>query len=268
MSNLISSGELFNVESHPISGPYGVISDKKGLFINKECINIVSPKYEVHQPLDIYNRFQSTAEQAGLTVGRYVTNPINGSLLLSAKYDTVKVLNDDVDFNLTFFTSHDGKYRTFLSLDSLRIICMNQLPALYGNKERFIFAEKHYQNALDIRLIEETLIGIPAAIEQFQTTAELLQQKKMNRDLFVEIVAEHYKWKKEQKQYDTKVREALTVYDNAKGQGHLDNSAYKALQAVTYINTHNGNQTPLKAQNAFIKGGDDSLKFADFLMAA
>lgn len=259
---------LFTVEKLPINGPYGVIEGKQGLFVDGNCVNIVSDKYEVHQPSDIYRRFEAVAEQSGLSVGKSLFNPLNGSMLLSARYDRVQVLGEDHDINLTFFTSHDGKYRTFLSLDTLRIACMNQLPALYGNKERFIFAEKHYKNALDIRLIEETIVGIPTAIQAFADTADILQQKKLNVSMFTELVADHYGWKKEQKQYDTKIAKAVSAYQNAQGQSHLDDSAYKALQAVTYLNTHSGSNTPMKAQNAFIKGGDNSLKFADLLLAA
>lgn len=260
--------DLFTVDTLPISGPYGEIAGKRGIFVGNNCVNIVSDRYSVHQPREIYQRFANVAEQSNLEVNRVISNRKNGGLLLSAKYDNVQILGESHDVNLTFYTSHCGKYKTFLTLDLLRIACFNQVPALYANKSRFIFAEKHYQNSLDLDLIQQIIAGIPAAIEDYSATAESLIENKFSFESFAELYREHYNLRKEQKQFDSKLEKIKNIYYNAPGQRHLDNSAYKAYQAVTYFNTHEGRNTYMKEENAYIKGGNDSLKFRDLLLAA
>ena len=261
--------KMFSVESAPIEGPYGTLEGKQGLFVNKQNINIVSDRYEVHQPAEVLNQFNQVAEKTGLQVNRVLPNPKNGGLLISAKYgDAVNFNGDSHDINLVFYTSHCGKYKTFLTLDTLRMACFNQLPALYRNQQRFIFSEKHYKNALDIEVIGKTLEGIPTSLEAHAETLEILGQKSFDFDSFVDLYKQHYKLNSEQKQYQTKLDKIKSVYYNAPGQQHLGENAYKALQAVTYMNTHEGRNTSMKEENSLIKGGNDSLVFVEELLEA
>lgn len=260
--------KLFNVDSLTLNtNEHGIVPKKRGLFVDGKCINIVSDRYEVHQPSEIYQRFVNVAEQSNLTVNRVLPNRNTGGLLLSAKYDSVMLNNEKHDVNLTFFTTHDGKYKTFLTLDLLRMACYNQIPTLYANKSRFIFAEKHYQNALDIELIERILVDIPTVLQDYSQKIELMNDIKINVSMFAEMCREHYKMNAESKQYQTKMEKFKSIYYNAPGQTHLDNNAYKAYQAITYFNTHEGKNTANKMENSYIKGGNDSLKFMGELLA-
>jgi hypothetical protein len=257
---------LFPVVSAPISGPYGEIEGKKGIFVKEKNINVVSNRYEVHQPSEILETFQHVADKTGLQINRILPNEHNGGLMISAKYSDCKVLGENHDVNLTFYTSHCGKYKTFLTLDLLRMACFNQVPTLYKNKDRHIFAEKHYKNALDIKLIGDSLEYIPASITAYEEKAESLNNTKMSFDYFAEMYAKHYKLNKEQKQFDSKVEKLRNVYYNATGQRGLDDSAYKAYQAITFMNTHELRNTAMKAENILTKSSNDSLVFLEELL--
>lgn len=263
------SQKMFDVESHDISSPYGIIEGKKGLFVNEQNINIVSDKYEVVQPRQVFETFTDIADRSGLEINRTLLNPKNGGLMVSARFDNLKIMGDDHDVNVVFYTSHCGRYKTFLTLDILRLACFNQAPALYKNKDRFIFAEKHYKNALDINMLGGALENIPASVEAFNTKMELLGEKSMNCEQFVEWYVDQLKLDKESKQYDTKVQKFRETYKYATGQREIrSESAWKAFNAVTYINTHEGRNSTYKAENALLKGGDDTIKRLDALLTA
>lgn len=259
--------DLFDVEEHRLNSEYGEIPGKKGIFVNEKNINIVSDRYEIHQPKDIAAQFHKATQESGLTVNRCIANPHNGGLLLSASYAKQRIAGDEHDVNITFYTSHDGKYKTFLSLDTLRIACFNQLPALYRNKKRFIFSEKHYKNALNIETLAEVLDHIPASIAAHSEKLNALKSVRLSLDNFVEMFIEKYKLKGEQKQFQNKIDTLKSTYYNAPGQDIAPNhSAYKALQAVTYKNTHEGRNTELREENRLVKGGNDSLEWVEELL--
>lgn len=259
---------MFNVEKQPIFSPYGVIDGKNGLFVNEQCINIVSDHYEIVQPNDVYQRFAMLADQTNLKINKVLLNPQNGGLMISALFEHTRINGDSHDVNVVFYTSHCGKYKTFLTLDVLRIACFNQVPALYQNKDRFIFAEKHYKNALDLDLMTEALDNIPASVEAYNIRAQRLQDVKLSKADFIDWYANQLKLKKEQKQYDSKISNIKALYSSATGQTQLaDGTGWKAFNAITYANTHNGKQTAYKAENALLKGGDNSLKLLDELLA-
>lgn len=251
---------ILPVESHPITGPYGIIPNKKALYVAKKNINIVSDSYEVHQLTDIARKFQEISEKCGLQVTHSMFNKHNGGLMISANYSELPLFGKDPHkIDLVFYTSHDGRYKTFLSLNALRQACFNQVPIVYADKGRFIFAEKHYKNALDIDMIGEALAGIPESIAAFQEKQTLLADKTFSYADFIEFYIQHYKLDKAAKQFDSKVAKAKEVYHSATGQRGLPETAYKALNAITFINTHMGRETAYKAENTLLKGGNDSL---------
>lgn len=267
------SQDFFNIEKQPISGPYGNIEDKKAIYVNRgegttpRAINIVSNSYEVHQPIEIFNKFASVAESHGLVISRVLNNPKNGGLLISAKYSQQQILNEAHDINFTFYTSHCGKYKTFLSMDLLRIACENQIPTLYKNKDRFIIAEKHYKNALNIDLIDQALLNVPATVFAYEEKAQALKDFNFSIDDFIGFYIESYKVNEEAKQFDTKIRALKNVYFNGTGQREIGTNAYKAYQAITFMNTHEVKKTAMREENSLIAGGNDSLKQLERLLA-
>ena len=259
---------IFEVESLPLRSHHGEVAGKKGIFVNGNCINIVSNQYKIHQPKKVYDTFEGLAISHGLTIDKVLTNTKNGGLLLSAHYADLKFLGEQHKASLVFYTIHFGKNRTFLTLDFLRVACFNQIPALYQNKQRHIISEKHYQNSLDINSFEKVLESLPAQIQAYNEKAETLQQKSLSFDSFRDLYITHKKLDENQKQFDSKMAEFKGRYFRANGQNGLAESAYKAFQAITYENTHLGRNTAMQLENSFIKGGDDSLVWLDTLLAA
>lgn len=258
--------ELFEVESAPISGPHGIIDNKQGLFVNGECVNLVSGKYEVHQPNEILAQFQKVEREHGLQINKVLTNPHKGALLISAKYDQTKITGEKHDVNLVFYTSHCGKFRTVLSCDLLRIACFNQIPTIMANKSRHLFAEKHYRNALDIDVIGKSIAEVPRMVNQYNRKANLLRDTKLSISDFIDIWTTHYKQEKTAKQYDSKVAKAREIYSYATGQRELEDSAYKAYQAFTFMNTHETKDTKHQLETVQHANMADSQKVLDYLV--
>ena len=258
--------EMFTVEKELISGPYGQIPNKRGIFVNEKCINVVSPTYKVHQPIEIAQKFFDVAESHGLEINRVINNPKNGGLLLSAKYDQCKILGENHDINFTFYTSHCGQFRTFMSCDLLRIACENQVPTLFANKSRWIMNEKHY-SPLDIDSVGEALITIPEVIYAYEKKAAQLKDMQFSIDDFIQFYIDSYKVNTEAKRFSDKVEKLKDVYYNAVGQREHGANGYKAFQAITFMNTHEIKKTAMIEENRFIKNGNDSLTQLDRLLS-
>lgn len=265
----IKDSKVFSVDSLVLgSEEHGPIEGKRGLFVGNKCINIVSDRYEVHQPTDIINSFTKVADACNLKINKILTNPNNGGVLINAEYGGCKIAGEDHNAQINFFTSHCGKYRTIMSLDYLRMACMNQIPALYKAKEKHIFSLKHYKGSLDLGIIESQLSLIPEAIAEQCERATLLQQTPMSFNDFMDLFTDHAKLEPTAARYDNKVNELRNIYNNEQGQTELSNSAYKAQQAVTFYNTHAGRETSYKEENQLFTKRNDSLKFQEVLLSA
>lgn len=259
---------FFIVEEQPISSKYGVIKGTKGIFVNEKKINIVSNRYEVHQPLEVLNKFYDVADRTNLRVNKVITNPTNGGLLISANYSGTRIVGEQHDVNVIFYTSHCGSYKSFLTLSLLRIACDNQVPVLYRNKDRHIISKKHYTDALNLEEIAAKLEHIPGSVQSYNEKAHKLQEKHLSFLDFIDLYNTTYKVDTSAKRYNSKLAALSDVYYNAKGQRELAQTAYKAYQAVTYENTHKLRETALKQENIITRNGDKSLEFVKVLLAA
>lgn len=260
---------ILPVESSAISGPYGTIEGKKGLFCDSECINIVSDRYEIHQPSEILSQFKNVAAETGLEVKRVLFNKSNGGLLISSKINDCKIVGENHDLSLTFYTSHCGKYKTFLSLSALRIACFNQVPMLVRKKSNHLFAEKHYKNALNVQSLGKLLEKIPSLVDQHNAKAETMQSKIVKFSDFVELCREKWKAEAETRAWEKKMEKLRSAYYNAPGQDIIQNdSAYKAYQAITFLNTHDGRDTKYKEETVITKNAIECLEFEEILLEA
>lgn len=59
---------MFTVEQSDLTSRFGLVSGKKGLFVDSKNINIVSDKYEIVQPSTVLARFEQVAEQSNLDI--------------------------------------------------------------------------------------------------------------------------------------------------------------------------------------------------------
>lgn len=248
----------FTVDTLPLSSERGTIEKKKGLFVGDKCINVVSDRYRVHQPSEILAKFNELANANHLTVEKVVANKANGGLLVSAKVNDCKIVGEDHNVNLVFYTSHCGKYKTTLACNLLRIACFNQLPTLVKNKQRHIYSEKHYNNVLCQKTFENTLLSIPVLVEKYNEQANILRDVKFSIDDFVEFACKQGILDKKSSRYEKSVRDLMETYNYAPGQRELDNTAYKAYQALTYDNTHKLRNTAMIEETRNIKNVQES----------
>jgi hypothetical protein len=242
--------------------------DSNGNPIKREIVvnGKVSDSYEIHSPKEIAEAFERVASKTQLEIQKVITNPHNGGLMISAKYDSVQFAGDDHDVNIVFFTSHCGKYKTFLTLQALRLQCMNQAPILSKGKDKHIFAEKHYKNSLDIALFENLLSGVPQSVTMYNARVENLLDGKMSYSDFAEWYIEHNKINREAKQFDTnmsKVKEAYFHNDNSK---IADGTMYRAFHAITWLNTHGGRNTKFAEEQRLTTKASNSQKAMDSLL--
>lgn len=260
--------EMFDIIEEPIyTAKKGVelgpqIPKKKALFVGQKCVNVVSDQYKVVQPSEIVKKFEETA---GITTDKIILNPNTGGLLLSAQVAT----DNEHTHNLTFYTGHNGQYRTFLGLISLRLACFNQLPSLAGQqKDNYLVSAKHYHDNV-VDSIGECLDLVPEIIAKFAEKTAEMKDKKITLAQFVELYIADKKIKEDQKNKDKLINDLKGVYANAQGQALCANdSAYKAYQAITYINTHNIRDSLNKLETQYINKPKDSFKWYDLLLAA
>lgn len=261
------ASDFFVIEKEPMFSTYGEIQNRKVLYVNEKPINQVSNDFQIHQPIDIYRRFESVSKSHGLEINRVITNPANGGLLISARFSQMEIVGETHDINLSFYTAHDSRYRTFMSVDLLKLMCFNQVPTLYRNNERFVISEKHYRNALDYNVIDEALINIPAVIYAYEEKATQMKDFKFSMKDFIEFYINSYKVDTEAKKFNEKVKNLKDVYYNAAGQKYIGDNLYKAWNAITFMNTHQVKKTAMVEENRLIKNGNDSLKQLDRLLA-
>ena len=229
--------------------------------------NTVSAKYEVHQPSDILSQFESVADATGLEIRHVLTNPLNASMLISARYQGTQFLNEDHDVNVVFYTSHDSKYPTFLTLQALRIACLNQAPMLAKGGKRLI-SEKHYRGALDIERVGSVLESVPASVMMYGLQCEQLADSSMKRDQFVEWYAETRKLDPKSGRYDSTIRKVKDAYDAPENSGVPTGTKYAGFHAITWLNTHGLSNSKFRDQNRITKAADDTEKMTRLLLAA
>lgn len=260
--------ELFTVDKRRAMTVLGPLEGRNVLMVGERCINpnMVSDNYEVHQPKDIYRAFANVATKTGLTIGGVLQSPTIGGLIITAKYGSTKILGEDHDIHFTLFTSHDGKNRTILTLDSLRMACFNQIPILQSNQKRHIISEKHFRNALDINVLEAAIENTPNNVEAYAEKADVLINSRLPFNIFLDMYAEENNINTENPAFDKKAARIKEIYYSGKGQNIIpDNTGYKALQAITYMNTHELRETSNSNVNRHIKKADNSCQMIETL---
>jgi hypothetical protein len=260
--------QILDIETHVLrSEKYGDIDHIKGIYCDGKCIQTVSNSYEVHQPKEIAQQFKNVADTHNLDVKKCLFNSKNGGLLISAKYEGTKIAGENHDLSVTFYTSHCGRYRTILSLSALRIACFNQVPLLVKGKQNHLFAEKHYKNALDIDNFGTLLAKIPKLTDSHNDRAMRLKEGKLSFTDFVELCAEQWKQDITSKRWDKKVRKVRDAYYSGTGQQILENdTAYKAYNTITFLNTHDLRNSEYREENIITKSAKESLEFEQVLL--
>ena len=243
---------MFHIQEKAISADNVVIPGKKALFVEDNCINIVSKHYKVVQPSEVVERFEKAS---GYEVSTCMENANTGGLLLSAKIQDFYVGNANHTASLSFYTGHNGKHTTLLALQGLNHACFNQIPMLIGCTNRHLIKTKHI-NAFDFDKLDEILCELPLHLSNFKIQYESLQDMKYTKDQFLEDFIKHFKIQDNAKR-DSNVAKISSMYDNARGQSGLTtDSGYKAYQAVTYHLTHNARNGKNKLETVNIKNQD------------
>ena len=257
----VEEKELYTVD--PITGVIDVIPSKKGLFVEGKNINITSDKYKVVQPNQVIETFRNTT---GLKIDNIITNTNTGGLLLKSTLDNPFLSGEEHKIDLTFYTGHNGQHRTFLSLQALRMACMNQLPALSANKNLWLMNEKHY-STFNFDRLKSLIEELPLHITNFKNDYSKLHDVKVTKKQFLELFIQQFKIQTETKAGEKVINNISDVYSHAQGQSQITNdSAYKAYHALTYNLTHNGRDTANAMERGIKNNMEISHKFFDSLL--
>lgn len=257
---------MFNIIEAPIKNALTneIIPNRKGLFVDNQCINVVSAKkYKVVQPSTIMELFQKNTK---LEITKQISNKNYGSILLGAHYKDVKINNEEHRLNLTCYTGHNNQYSSFVTLMAMRVACMNQLTALIGQPNMFIIRCKHIQD-FDFEQLEEVIETLPLRVANFEAHYQRLHDSKLSLEDFLESYVEFFKLQ-ESSTKDKKVNHIRSIYNGAKGQDIITNdTAYKAFHALTYQLTHETKQSINNLEKVNIQNQKKVHDYFKFLQA-
>lgn len=225
--------KIFNIDEKPlfVEGSEIQVPNKKALLVNGKVINIVSDKYKVVQPSDVMRSFERTTD---LTIDAVLSNTHTGGLLIKSRMMNPTINGEKHSIDLTFYTGHNGQYRTILSLQALRMLCMNQIPAISKNENLWLMNEKHYRD-FDLQKMESLMDQAGHALIEWKQEYTGLLDIPLTARQFIEL------WQEETKATDKAVQKMADIYQFADGQSHLGESVYKAYQAITYDLSHGRN---------------------------
>ena len=261
--------EQFEVKSHPVMIGDVIVPNKKILAVDDQFVNLVSGKYQIHQPMEVFESFNNVADKCGLDIQRVISSRLTGGMIIEAKYDTVSFVGEEHDVTVVFFTDHTGRYCTSLSLNTLRHLCMNQAAMLSRGKDRHLFKEKHYNRSLDIDNFERLLEYVPQSVEMYNARMEQLLEKKFTYGQFQEFFIRMTKLDKESKQYQTKIANLKDCYYNAQGQDVIANdTGYKAFNVISFMNTHQLRESKAKTERLYQAKAKNTLAMTEALLAA
>lgn len=252
----------FQIDERPIfstdeNGMPIQIKNRKGLFVGNKNVNIVAPSYKIVQPADVIRTFENTS---GLTIDRVLTNHNTGAILLKSSLENPFIDGEEHKIDLTFYTGHNGQYRTLLSLQALRVACFNQMPAIAGNKNLWLMSEKHY-SSFNLEHMQSIIEQLPLMIANFKNQYVALKDINLSKKDFLELFATHYK------ATDKAIEKMSDVYSFARGQESLSDNGYKAYQAITYDLTHNGRNGKNGLEKDNIKSMTEAHKFMQLLQS-
>jgi len=263
---LEQSTRLFHVDTERLLRPNGdIIPKRKGIFVEDTCVNVVSDRYKVVQPNEIVDTFTSAT---GLTIDSMLTNKAKGSLLIKAFLANPYIDGEEHRINLTFYTSHCGKYKTFLSMQALRMLCENQLPAITKDTGLYLMSSKHYSE-FNFQELADTLETLPLHMKNFKDQYVELKDVTLSKKQFLELFVEQFKINTNSTRGNNIIEAMRYNYDNARGQRECpSDSGYKAYQALTYHLTHNGRDTVNKMEQQNIENMKRCFTLREAIMEA
>ena len=249
--------KAFTIKEEPIYlGNGSQVPSRKALYVDDKCVNIVADSYKVVQPKEVISTFEKTS---GLNIDKVLTNPNTGAILIKSRMDNPYINGEEHTIDLTFYCGHDSKYRTLLSMQALRVACMNQMPAISANKGLWLMSEKHYR-AFDLEKMRNLVEGLPLMITNFKAQYAALDDIQLSKKQFLELFVEHYK------ATDKQIDKMKEVYSFATGQREIKHeTAYKAYNAVTYQLTHGGRKGVNGLEKNNIKNMNEAHSFFNVL---
>ncbi len=247
--------EPIYVGSPTASNKFNLIDNRRALIRSdtRDCLSVTSDKYKPLQPLDVLNFFSDLIKKFGAFQMETAGSLRDGKKIWGlAKavdgHNGFSTGGDAVDRYLLLATSYDYSLPTIVIQTAIRVVCANTLGfafnAAQGGREKSIRVRHNtFFNPATIH----SRLALDEQWDTFKKVAEVLMQKKMDRDATANYMGHVFypKAKREAKEFSEKgmkkrVDELMGIYDMAPGQDleTAKGTAWGALNAVTNFVDH------------------------------
>lgn len=214
-----------------------------------EAFGIVSERYQVIQNQEAFS-FIENIDDLQLTHGGHTSW---GSVWMIGKLPEVKILDDAVQPNLIFQTSHDGSVPMKATICMLRLACQNQFTHSFNDSPATVRI-KHVGN-VESKLEEaaQVLRSVDKYIRSYQAQAEFLATKKVTPEFFNKVLDKFFAIPEEAStrainRAEEDRQDFLDAY-HADDNGNFIGTRWGLINAYTDYFTHKEVRDP---QNSFL----------------
>ena len=156
--------------------------------------------------------------------------------------------NDKIDSYLLFTNPHKYGWSTSLSMNAIRVVCMNTLKLSLATNAKDKIVRVTHRNEFDAEEVKQTLGIARQKFETYKETAQFLAKKKAKqfdvveyfKDLFPVLKGDNTKSTKE---LSKAASTCLDVLDKQPGASFAGGTWWNAYNAVTFYTDHQAGRT-------------------------
>ena len=203
---------------------------------------VVTDAYEILQNRDAFDFLDSLVVEGAKfeTAGFFKKNGAASYITMST--EPMTILGDEFDPFMMISNGHDGGSAVKVCLTAIRAVCRNT-AILALKKASNLVTVQHSKKMYDKLLVaQEVLLSNTKYMEELKIVAEELAVKPFSEEAFEALVRKLYPIEKEQSEIIqirnlAQIEHLLRAYNQDDLQ-NFNNTAWKALQAVSDVNSH------------------------------
>ena len=203
---------------------------------------VVTDAYEILQNRDAFDFLDSLVVEGAKfeTAGFFKKNGAASYITMST--EPMTILGDEFDPFMMISNGHDGGSAVKVCLTAIRAVCRNT-AILALKKASNLVTVQHSKKMYDKLLVaQEVLLANTKYMEELKIVAEELAVKPFSEEAFEALVRKLYPIEKEQSEIIqirnlAQIEHLLRAYNQDDLQ-NFNNTAWKALQAVSDVNSH------------------------------
>lgn len=248
------SGLNWQVLELPISVPYddGKISeteDWKALVRSTDyrILSVQKRTYTVVQNSEAFAFFNPFLHEGNCTLETAGSLRRGQRIFISARIQGLEgevKSGDKIDAFLLLYNSHDGSLSVGVCFTPIRVVCNNTLTAAVSETDKTAIKIRHRSGVHDaLRQVQDAIDvnrqTFAYSLEQYRE----IERKKLPVDGFRQYVRQVFDVPDEETKMPRAWETLESLYDTAPGQTDLDDSYWRAYNAVTYWTAHERGRT-------------------------